>query len=176
MKFASLIVFTVFAVGLQAEPYLFEPDGWALGTEFPAEPKVSEVRTPKPEGDIFQSRAIVEFSSEAFALTRIHKPVPIRKDRLAEAYDGARDGMLRASRATLLSDEKINVVGRDSRRYICTSNNGAMLFEVRMVIIEDELFLFMHIRLQKMSESAAVAAFFDKISEKKSADGRSKND
>lgn len=169
MKIAPLLALVSVATALRAEPYFFKPPGWAIGTEFPAEPQVSEIRTSKPEGDIIKTQAVLEIDSEAFALTRIHNPVPIKKDRLAEAYEGAENGMLQATGAALLSEEKIEIMGRDSRRYIGTFNDGTMEFELRMVIVGDELFMFMYVHGRGKPRSSDAVTFFAQVSEKEVA-------
>lgn len=166
MRIAILLGWFLAAAALRAEPYFFQPEGWAVGTEFPDKPRQSESRTPKPEGEILESRAMWESGNEAFTMSRIRNPVPIRKERLDAAYDGAKNGMLRLTKATLISEKKIEILGRDARRYVAAYNGGKMVFEVRMLIIGQELFMFMHVHAKGESSTDEAEAFFGKIAEK----------
>jgi hypothetical protein len=75
--------------------------------------------------------------------------------------------MLGATGGKLISEEKIEILGHDSRRYICEYNGGALIGEQRMILIGNELFIFMSIHPKDKKEGTGASAFFAKISEKK---------
>lgn len=164
-KLLPLLVASMLATLVRAEPLFIKPEGWALGTVFPGEPKQSESREPKPEGDIVQSQLTYESGSVAYGVTRIHHPVPIPKGRIPAAYDGARNGMLRTMGGTLISEKQIEILGREARRYIISVKDDAYTCELRLLIIGDALYLFMHLRPREELSPAEAAAFFDNISD-----------
>ncbi len=164
MKTLCFLALLFLTTALRAEKFFFRPDDWELGTEFPAKPELSETRTPKPEGDMVEMMATCVISQdEALAFTRILNPVAVTKARLAAAYDEAKNGMLHASGGRLISQETINILGHESRRYFCAFNSGALVSEQCMVIIGNDLFIFNYLHAKQADYSDAAMAFFSKI-------------
>jgi hypothetical protein len=138
----------------------------SVGPVDPAEPKISEYRMPKPEGEILQTQALAAFDTEALLEARTHYPVPLAKARYHEIYERAKNGMLEAGGATLVSEEEIVILHRDGRRYLCEFTGSTTVGEVRMVIVGDDLSMFTYIRNRDQKPPTAAAAFFARISDK----------
>ena len=165
MKLLLLLVVSVLAPLVRAEPIYFKPEGWAVGTVFPAEPKLTESRSPKPEGDIVESRAVYETASAAFELARVHNPGPIPPARIPAAYNGAKNSLLRSMGATLISEKDIEILGHDARRYVVSVNKGEITCEIRLLIMGDDLYLFTYLHPREELSTPEADAFFEKISD-----------
>jgi hypothetical protein len=105
-------------------------------------------------------------STVAFGVTRSRFSIPITRDRISAAYEGAKKEMLSTINGRLLNEKKIEILGRESRRYVVALPGGALVGEVCAVIIGNELFTFIHIHPKEAADSGA-APFFAKISDGK---------
>ena len=171
MKTLSFFAFLFLAAAVHAEGFFFRPSDWALGTEFPAKPEQSAERTARAGGDVVEMIAsFVVSPDEALSLTRVLNPVAVSGPHLAAAYNNAKNGMLRASGARLVSQETITIVGHESRRYVCEFNGGGLVSEQRMVIIGNELFIFNYLHAKNSATSPEARAFFDKIAADRAGD------
>jgi len=170
MKMPFLICLLVLAIArsVHAEPNFYQPVGWALGTELPAQPQdVSEHKTAVPGGEILESRAGVQKNEEIFIVLRARFPIPLPPERLDAAYDGGKAAMQQGNPRTILNEEKIKISGYEGRRYVIESKDGLRVTDHRTVIIGNESFTFIYERPAKLVPSAAADAFFSKIARKK---------
>ena len=168
MKSTLLVIFlAVFAATLRAEPTLYQPEGWALGTKFPAQPAVSEHKTSVPDGEIVELRASVVQDDELYFVERTLLPIQLAPERHDAIYAGGRDYMQQQNPRVLKSEEKITVCGHEGRRYVLESKDGQHVTEQRTVIIGNELFGFVYERPTSHPVSAAANTFFSAITSKK---------
>ncbi|HEY8994794.1 MAG TPA: hypothetical protein VIM71_09045 [Lacunisphaera sp.] len=165
MKRLFLLPFLV--VALHAQPAFYQPDGWALGTEFPGTPKASEKRGKMPQGELVELRAYFEKGGEVYAVERVLYPIPLPPEKHDVGYEGGKRGMLRANPGVIKSEEKISICGYEGRRYLVERKNGARLTDHRVVIVGNEVYQFAYERFTKDEASPASEAFFSKIAEKK---------
>jgi hypothetical protein len=162
------ILMLFLARSLLADPTWFQPQGWTLGTELPAQPQdVSEHKTPVPDGEILESRVGVKQDDDIFVIVRSHFPNPLAPERIDAAYDGGMASMQRGNPRTILSEEKILIGGHEGRRYVLISKDELRVTHHLTIIIGDEAFTFIHEQQAKQAFSAAAAAFFSKINFKK---------
>ena len=169
MKPTILIVFlTLFVIVIHAEPILYQPSGWALGTKFPAQPEISEHKTPVPDGEITELRASVRQKDELYFVERTLFPIQLAPERQAAIYAGGRDYMQQQNPRMLKSEEKIMICGHEGRRYVLESKDGQQVTEQCNVIIGNELYGFVYERLANHPASAAAKTFFSPVASKKS--------
>ena len=162
----GMLILLLFVMGASsAMAHLFKPDDWAVGTTFPEAPTVKTSRTERPEGDSILTQAVVERKTEAFAASRIQNPVPIDPERHEEAYLGALNGALMKTRGAVVSSKNVKIANRDGRHYGFTLNRGTMIAELSMVIVGDELFMFMHLRAMNAAKSDDAKTFFSGITD-----------
>jgi hypothetical protein len=169
-----LLLLPLLVVALHAQPALYQPAGWTLGTEFPSAPKTSEKRGKVPQGEVVELRAHFEKNGEVYAVERVLYPIPLPLERRDAAYEGGKRGMLRANPGVIRSEEKILICGYEGRRYLVERKRGTRLTDHRVVIVGNELYQFIYERFTKNEASPNADIFFSKIIERKKGESASR--
>ena len=165
MKFSLLFLLNTAA--LVAQTTVVHPNGWVLGTEFPAPPLESTKRMSSTRGEVVDTSFVHEIAGkEGFALSRARHPGGFPADRLDEIYDGAKEGMLRARPGILISEERIMIGGHEGRRYLVARDDGRRRSDHRLVIIGSELNQFMYERFADEKDSPEATRFFARLAKK----------
>jgi len=138
----------------------FRNERVVFGAELPAQPEVSEHKTPVPNGEIIEMRAGVTQNDEFYIIELVLFPTPLSPERRDAMYESGKKFMQQQNPRKLTSEEKTTIDGQESRRYVLESNDGQRVTEHQTVIIGNEVFQFIYERLAGHPSSAAAKTFF----------------
>jgi hypothetical protein len=150
----------------------FFPEGWLLGTEFPDTPRLSAPTTE--EGFISTTAVYEDRSTGAFLATRTVYPQVLPAEMIESAFTAARDGMITSMEAKLLSEEHYAIEGHEARRYILEARLKNRRADVRVIVIQNEMYLFLFATSKNSLDIKPVRKFFGGIATKKSGESPAK--
>ncbi|MDT4896004.1 MAG: hypothetical protein QOH25_1081 [Acidobacteriota bacterium] len=128
----------------------------------PQQPKLSSQEVPAPDGTKFTQYMAQASDADSFYLLGYFDYTP----NMVFSLDKARDGMLEATKGTLLKEEAISLgVNSGKELKVSTTNEGFdLLIRIRFYEVGRRIYVLQHI-FQKSAESPAIATkttkFFD---------------
>jgi hypothetical protein len=169
MKTKILAVFlvltmTVLARGFQTSPewlkYTSEAGRYSMLV--PQQPQLSTQEVPAPDGTKFTQYMAQASDKDTFYLVGYFDYTP----NMVFSLDKARDGMLEATKGTLLKEEAISLGGNHGKELkVSAMNEGFdLMLRIRFYEVGRRIYVLQHI-FQKSADSSAVAEkttrFFD---------------